>query len=120
MKLLFDQNLSMHLIGLLGNEFPDSSHVRLVGLERATDREIWDYARNHDFAIVSKDSDFRDLAHRLGPPPQAVHIAIGNASTTDIHAALKARYMEIASFGTSDDALIVVTRWGEPDIEVEA
>jgi predicted nuclease of predicted toxin-antitoxin system len=30
-----------------------------VGLDTATDEEIWAYAREHDFIIVSKDSDFR-------------------------------------------------------------
>jgi len=58
-KLLFDQNLSRHLVGKLAVEFPESRHVIEVGLDAATDSEIWSYAGEHGFVIVSKDSDFR-------------------------------------------------------------
>jgi predicted nuclease of predicted toxin-antitoxin system len=59
-KLLFDENLSRHLITRLAAVFPDSAHVAGVGLEHTTDREVWQYARDHDFVLVSKDSDFND------------------------------------------------------------
>lgn len=63
MKLLFDQDLSRHLVA----EFADSRHVTEVGLDSATDNEIWTYAGEHGFVIVSKDSDFRQLAFLNGP-----------------------------------------------------
>jgi len=69
-RLLLDQNLSRRLVGELAECFPDSAHVRAVGLEVASDREIWDYAGEHGYVIVSKDSDFRQLAFLLGPPPK--------------------------------------------------
>lgn len=62
MKLLFDQNLSRHLVRHLASEYPASRHVTEMGLDTATDNEIWSYARDHGFMIVSKDSDFRQLA----------------------------------------------------------
>ena len=37
----FDENLSSRLVGALADQFPDSSHVNLVGLASATDQEIW-------------------------------------------------------------------------------
>ena len=58
MKLLFDQNLSPRLPRLLADLYPDSVHVRAIGLREATDSEIWEYAKQHGFVIVSKDSDF--------------------------------------------------------------
>jgi len=58
-KLLFDQNLSRRLVGMLSIEYPESRHVTEVGLDTATDAVIWSYAGEHDFLIVSKDSDFR-------------------------------------------------------------
>jgi predicted nuclease of predicted toxin-antitoxin system len=76
-KLLFDQNLSRHLVGQLAREFPDSRHVTEVGLDTATDREIWDFAGGQGFVIVSKDSDFRQLAFLLGPPPKAIWLPWG-------------------------------------------
>ncbi|MGI9017076.1 MAG: DUF5615 family PIN-like protein [Euzebya sp.] len=84
MKLLFDQNLSRLLVRQLAEEFPDSRHVTEVGLDTATDSEIWSYAGQHGFLIVSKDSDFRQLAFLNGPPPEAVWLRVGNASTAGI------------------------------------
>ncbi|MBL8526356.1 MAG: DUF5615 family PIN-like protein [Burkholderiales bacterium] len=45
MKLLFDENLSPRLIDVLRDEYPDSSHVHLVGLGSSDDVAIWAYAR---------------------------------------------------------------------------
>ena len=60
MRLLFDQNLSPHLYETLRDLYPGSLlHVRAIGLESADDAEVWNYAKDHDFTIVSKDSDFR-------------------------------------------------------------
>lgn len=59
MKLLLDQNLSRSLLAELAPIFPDSAHVGALGLDTATDREIWAYAGEHGYLIVSKDSDFR-------------------------------------------------------------
>jgi predicted nuclease of predicted toxin-antitoxin system len=58
MKLLFDQNLSPRLPRLLADIYADSVHVREVGLRDEDDSDIWEYAKLHGFAIVSKDSDF--------------------------------------------------------------
>ena len=44
MKLLFDENVSHKLVGILAREFPSSSHVRDVGLRAAEDSQIWDHA----------------------------------------------------------------------------
>jgi predicted nuclease of predicted toxin-antitoxin system len=43
-----------------------------LGLDTATDREMRDYAGEHGYSIVSKDSDFRQLAFLFGPPPKAI------------------------------------------------
>ena len=41
MKLLFDQNLSPRLPELLSDVFPDSIHIRTVGLTTAEDITNW-------------------------------------------------------------------------------
>lgn len=78
MRLLFDQNLSRRLVRELEPWFPDSGHVAVLGIETATDREIWAYAAEHGYLIVSKDSDFRQLAFLLGPRRRR----FGSASAT--------------------------------------
>jgi predicted nuclease of predicted toxin-antitoxin system len=45
MKLLFDQNLSPRLGRLLADIYPDSIHVREVGLRDSDDAAIWDTPR---------------------------------------------------------------------------
>ncbi len=55
MKLLFDQNLSPCLVNLLSNLYPNSAHVMTVGLDRALDKVIWDYALQNNYTIVTKE-----------------------------------------------------------------
>lgn len=69
-----------------------------LGLERATDREIWEYAAENDFVIISKDSDFRQMAIAYGPPPKSIWLNIGNSSSTIILELLSTNQNEIARF----------------------
>src|ERR1022692_3197942 len=68
MKLLFDESLSPRLVLLLRDLFPESESALRNGLARAGDRRILDYAADHNFVLVSTDSDFERL---LGPVPRA-------------------------------------------------
>ena len=60
MKLLLDENLSPRLVGSLSDLYPESQHVHSLELGGADDSALWDYAKAHGFAIVSKDSDFAE------------------------------------------------------------
>ena len=53
MKLLLDENLSRRLLPTLEPYYPDTSHVCLMGLERASDEQIWQFAKAEDYVIVS-------------------------------------------------------------------
>ena len=68
MKLLLDQNLSPRLVHRLADLYPNSSHVMDEELDRSLDREVWNYARQHDYLIVTKDVDFSELSVLLGFP----------------------------------------------------
>lgn len=65
MKLLFDQNLSPLLFVALADLYPDSAHIRDVGLREAGNVEIWEFAARHGYAIVTKDADFRQRSFLL-------------------------------------------------------
>jgi predicted nuclease of predicted toxin-antitoxin system len=69
-KLLFDENLAPGLADRFRELFPGSSHVRLVGLSRPPDLEVWDYAGAHGFVIVSEDGDFISSASCAVPVPR--------------------------------------------------
>jgi predicted nuclease of predicted toxin-antitoxin system len=73
-SLLLDENLSPRLVPRLASLFPGLIHVRDVNLNRAPDREIWDWARANRYTVVTADTDFVTLSQRLGWPPKVVHI----------------------------------------------
>lgn len=102
MKLLFDQNLSPRLVEALSALFPGSGHVSHFGLQHRDDEVVWNYARERDFVIVSKDSDFRQRSFLLGFPPKVIWIRAGNRSTSDIERMLRKHHSDIRRF--SEDA----------------
>ena len=104
MKFLFDENVSPRLVAGLSDVFPGSVHVRDVGLARATDAAIWGDARDHDLAIVSKDSDFHQVSFVRGPPPKVIWIRRGNCTTADMEALLRSNRTGILAFGAEADA----------------
>ena len=69
MKLLFDQNLAPRLVTKLSEFFPGSKHVQDIGLGRASDDQVWAYALENKFTIISKDTDFSDRVEVSGFPP---------------------------------------------------
>ena len=95
MKLLFDHNLPPRLVARLADLFPHSEHVFVLGLERATDLEIRDYAQREGFSIVTKDADFSELCVLLGFPPKIVWIRRGNCSTKALEQILRAHCDDI-------------------------
>lgn len=98
MKLLFDQNLSPHLVSLLTDLYPGSIHVRDIGLERADDQVVWDYAASHQLMIVTKDADLHQMSFLYGHPPKVVWIQRGNCSTNEIEMLLRSRHNDLIVF----------------------
>lgn len=98
MKLLFDENLSPKLSNRLSDLFPNSLHVRDVGMKATTDSVVWDYAKENDFMIVSKDADMHDLSLVLGNPPKVIWLRLGNCSTSQIEKLLHRNFKTIKLF----------------------
>lgn len=74
----------------LADLFPQSAHVRLLAMEQASDTRIWRYAQEHDFVIVTHDSDFMEWSQLYGKPPKVVWLRCGNATPQRIEAILRA------------------------------
>lgn len=104
MKLLFDQNLSFKLCGRLADLFPGSEQVRRAGLDTADDRAIWEFAKAHDFVVVSLDSDFADMAALHGPPPKVIWLRCGNQPTAFIEKLFRDHTEAAAAFESNADA----------------
>lgn len=109
MKLLFDENLSPKLPRLLANEFPNSLHVRDCGLKGFPDEVIWEYAKNNNFTVISKDSDFYQRALLYGHPPQFIWLRIGNCNRdTLLRLITKNKAQIYAFFEAQTESLLVI------------
>jgi predicted nuclease of predicted toxin-antitoxin system len=82
MKILFDANISWKLVDKLKPVFGECAHVDLIGLDvPAEDIDIWNYALDNGYIIITKDNDFVDLLELNGFPPKVVLLKTGNNSS---------------------------------------
>ncbi len=102
MKLLFDQNISFRLVKRIIDLFPESKQVRGLGLENATDFEIFEYAKRNDYVIVTVDSDFCDLNIIKGFPPKIIWLRTGNRTTINLERLLRNKQDLVELFLTED------------------
>jgi predicted nuclease of predicted toxin-antitoxin system len=110
MRLLLDQNLSHRLLVELADLFPESLHVRSLGLAEADDLVIWEYAIANDLIIVTQDADYSDWNKLRGSPPKIVWIRCGNASVTEIGIKLRDAGGRILTLN-SDPEVEIVEVW---------
>lgn len=108
MKLLFDENLSPRLPRALSDLYPDSTHVHERGLGSADDSVVWQYAKEHGFVLVSKDSDFQDRSILHGHPPKFIWIRAENCSSQEIESLLRAAVAVIKEFVEQDQESYLV------------
>ena len=72
-----------------------------------TDTLLWEHARAHRLAIVSKDADFSDRIMLSTPPPWIVRLALGNLKLREYHATLARAWPRIESLLPAHKLLIV-------------
>lgn len=102
MKRLPDTNLSWRLVDKLKPHFIDCVHVDRTGLTvPAKDADIWAYALQHHFIIVTNDDDFLDLARIKGFPPKVVLLRTGNQRAEFLLSVLIKHKTEIAAMHSS-------------------
>ncbi len=78
--------------------FHGSIHVRDVGMERANDQVVWNYAAKQGLTIVTKDADLHQMSFLHGHPPKVVWVQRGNCSTHEIEKILRVRYDNLVAF----------------------
>ena len=81
MKLLLDENLSRRLVPFLQHDYPGSFQVVLLGMESASDAEVWQAAKDQGFVIVTRDADFEELSLVWGQPPKVIWLKTRNQSS---------------------------------------
>ena len=108
MRLLFDQNLSHKLVNRLADVFPDSLHVRDIGMKSANDPTIAKFALAEGLTIVSKDADFLALRFVLGERVRMVWVRLGNGSTDQVEQALRQRRTSIEALANDPSQVIEI------------
>jgi len=103
MRLLFDQNISHRILDLILNDFPESGHIKDFGLHDKSDKEIWNYAKENNYTLVTFDSDFKDFSTLFGSPPKVIWLRLGNSSTSNLADVILNKTDTIKSFINSDN-----------------
>jgi len=96
-RLIIDENISWRLKKLLPtwliipcNEIKISTIL--------TDRNIWQFAKSRNFAILTFDEDFAELQNLYSFPPKIIWLRTGNMSTNEIASLLNKLKSDIIKF----------------------
>ncbi len=82
MKFLVDNQLPSALAKMLVSRGHEARHVLDVGLDAATDTEIWKYAAANSLVLITKDEDFSQRASQPSASVQVVWVRLGNCRKT--------------------------------------
>ncbi len=110
MKLLLDENLSRRLVPLLEDLFPESAHVTTLDLMQVPDIEIWKFARDNGFMIVTADADFYELASANGPPPKVVWLRGCDYPTRTAAEVLRRHALRLTEFDADKERAVLILR----------
>jgi predicted nuclease of predicted toxin-antitoxin system len=103
MKLLFDQNISFRVLPLIKDIFPEADQIHQLGFKDKTDREIWDYAKENNYVIVTFDGDFYDFSLVWGHPPKIIWLRVANHVTKEVASVLRIHQETISLFGLDEE-----------------
>jgi predicted nuclease of predicted toxin-antitoxin system len=108
MKFLVDNQLPIQLAVFLRWRGHECSHVADLGLDKASDIELWDRCNRDSWALVSKDEDFVLLANRPGDRGRLIWVRLGNCRNKAL----------IDAFGRIHDELVRTIESGQRIVEV--
>lgn len=83
-----------------------AEHVYDIGPGDAPDRELWQYALNHEAVIITKDEDFAQLATFGDESPTIVWVRVGNTRRAALLAWFEPLIERIVSMVESGDRII--------------
>ncbi len=72
----------------------DCEFVHDIGADWS-DTRIWDYARDNDLTVVSKDADFSNRVVLTDSGPHVIHIRVGNMTMAELHRYLSAVWTDV-------------------------
>lgn len=86
MNFLIDVHLSISLSKFLDQQNNCKSiHVnQILQKWNTTDKEISNYADEHNLVVITKDNDFKNSHFISKSPQKVIRITLGNVSNTDL------------------------------------
>ncbi|MFN0203248.1 MAG: DUF5615 family PIN-like protein [Bacteroidia bacterium] len=103
MKLLLDQNISYRVVKKVLPYFEEVKHLSQVGLINAKDIEIWLFAKNNEYLIVTHDEDFDEIFALNGFPPKIIKLNTTNLSNQETANLLIKYAAVIGEFWSSEE-----------------
>ncbi len=79
-------------------------------LFQATDIAVWEYARQHSFAVVTADGDFYDLAVAKGAPPKVIWLRGCDDPTGVAERLLRAQAIRVTEFLQDPERAILILK----------
>lgn len=76
---------------------------------KADDRDIWQYAKEHDLVILTKDSDFYDRCLIDADSPKVVYFQLGNMLLKELHQFFTLHWENITQY-LPNAKMIIVSR----------
>lgn len=102
-RFLIDANLPSRLVLW---DSPDFELVANHG-DDWPDSKVWDYARQHQLTIVTKDADFSERIMLSNPSPRVVLLKVGSLRLAELRAFLLKVWPQIDQLSSQYKLLIV-------------
>ncbi len=83
-RYLIDVNLPYYFSLWEGDEYIHQKDIN----DEWSDSQIWEYAKNNNLIIISKDADFSKRIFLSIPPPKVIHIKFGNKKMKEFYSIL--------------------------------
>lgn len=109
MILWIDAQLSPALAPWLATRFRiEACSVEHLGYRDASDRVIFDAAREASAVVMTKDVDLARLLEQHGPPPQVRWITLGNTSNVRMKQVLGQTFARAVSLLNAGEPLVEI------------
>lgn len=105
MKLLVDQNISPQFISNIKDEFPESKHVNELKINLLTYHEIWKHALDHDFVLVTTDSNFFNFSIVSEKAPKIIFIKGDVITSNKLEWTIRVNAESITHFVENDPSI---------------
>ena len=75
---------------------------------QSSDAAVWECAKARDFAIVTADADFYELATTFGPPPKVIWLRGCDYPTEVAEQLIRSQAIRVAEFLRDEDQGVLI------------